>query len=164
MNNPVKIAEIARIRDQMRELCGDDDDLFMDMMEGESDLFTLVSRIHEQIARDHEMLAGIKERKATISERESRIKSRASASKTAIGALMRAGGITKLELPEVTYSVRDGRAGIEIVDSDAVPDEFCTFKKVPVKSKINESFDPNGPLPNWLTRTEPHDVVTGRVA
>jgi hypothetical protein len=164
MNSPVKMAEIARIRDEMRELCGDDDDLFMDMMEGESDIFAIASRIHEQIARDNEMLVGIKARIDTIKGREERVKNRASAGKAALGALMRAGGLTKLELPEVTYSVRLGKPGIEIVDPDAVPDEYCDFKRVPRKADINAAFDPSGELPNWLTRKEARDVVTGRTA
>lgn len=164
MNSPVKMAEIARIAEMLRPMCGEDDDLFADMLEGETDLHAVALRIHEQIARDNEMLAGIKARKEAISEREARIKARASASKEAIGALLRSVGLTKLELPEVTYSVRDGKPGIEIVDPDAVPDEYCDFKRVPRKADINAAFDPDGELPNWLTRKEARDVVTGRAA
>ena len=165
MRIDIKAAELRRAVEWFEIHYGDEDSDLKDIfLEGETDLHAIALRIHEQIARDHEMLAGIKERIATIRERESRIKARASASKEAIGALMRTAGVTKLELPEITYSVRYGKPGIEVADPEAVPDEFCDFKRVPRKADNNAAFDPDGELPNWLTRKAPHDIVTGRTA
>ena len=52
MNAHVQLAEIARIAEQLSVLCDDDEQLFHDMLQGESDIDRIVSRIHEQIARD----------------------------------------------------------------------------------------------------------------
>lgn len=162
MNLHIKAAEIARVSEMLAPMCDGDEQLFADMLEAETDLHSVALRIHEIIARDTETLIGIKDRKASINEREARIKARVATGKEAIGKLLRAAQIKKLELPEITYSVRDGKPGLDILDPEAVPDEFCTFKKVPSKTEINAAFDPDGDLPNWLSRTEPHDVVTGR--
>lgn len=155
-----RIAQTAAELDQL--LGGDDEQCFADMMVGETDIDHIVLRIHEQRARDLEMLVGIAERKAAITERQERIARRAEAAKMLIGKVLRAGRLPKLELPEVTYSVRLGNAGLKVVDPEAVPDEFQRIKREPDKTKINEAFDDAKNLPNWLVREPVRDVVTAR--
>lgn len=158
----IDLALIARIADELDTLCGDDDRLFHDMLQGESDIDHIVRRIHEQLARDAEMIAGITERQAALAERKGRIQARYDGGKALIGKVMRAGLLTKLELPEVTYSVRDGKSGLIVLNDDAVPDEFCTLVRKPVKATINEAFADAKELPNWLSRSLPKDMVTAR--
>lgn len=162
MNHLISRAQIQAMADKLAPLCDDDEQLLQDMLEGETDLISIVTRIHEQIARDNEMLAGIAERKRTLADRESRIKTRADRMKSEIGSLLRIAHLSKLELPEVTYSVRDGKPKLEVVDPQAVPDEYLTFKPQPNKTQINADFDPHGDLPNWLVRRDATDVVTAR--
>jgi hypothetical protein len=162
MNMLVTRAQIAAIAEQIAPMCDGDEQLLQDMLEGETDLISVASRIHEQIARDHEMLEGIKVRKAALAERESRIKARAERFKEQIGILLRVAHLSKLELPEVTYSVRDGKAKLAIVDPTAVPPEFCRHKLEPDKTSINEFYGEADSLPNWLVREPARDIVTGR--
>lgn len=162
MNAPIQMAEIARIAEQLDVLCGDDEQLFHDMLLGESDIDRIVSRIHEQIARDEEMLVGIRARQEAIAERKQRISDRVVASKAAIGKFLRAAQLAKLELPEVTYSVRAGKPSLRVVDPAAVPPELCRAKIEPDKTKINEEYAACDSLPNWLTREPARDVVTAR--
>lgn len=162
MNNFVKLAEIKRASEMLAPFCDGDEDLFHDMMLGESPVDIVAARIWEQVARDTEMLAGIKERKAAIAERQTRIEDRIAAGKRAIGQVLRAARLAKLELPEVTLSVRDGRSKLEIVTPEAVPAEYQRNKPEPDKTKINETFANDDALPNWLVRTPAVDVVTAR--
>lgn len=162
MNQHVKIAEIARVAEMLAPMCDGDEQLFADMMEGETDLHSVARRIHEIIARDTETLVGIKDRKEAIAEREARIKARVAAGKDAIGKLLRAAHLKKLELPEVTYSVRDGKPKLEIADANAVPAVFQRATYAPDKTAINEAFEDSDDLPNWLTRLPAKDIVTGR--
>lgn len=162
MNARFPLAQLARDAELLDGLCGDDERLFADMVEGETDLFRLVARAHEQIARDQEMLAGIADRKAALAEREARIKARVAGGKSFIGKALRASKLAKVELPEVTYSVRDGKPKLEIVNDDAVPDEFCTLVRKPLKTEINAAFADASELPNWLVREPARDVVTAR--
>lgn len=162
MNLSIQAAEIARIAEMLAPMCDSDEVLFHDMMTAESPIDRVISRIHETIARDGEMLAGIKERKDALAEREQRLKSRVATGKSAIGQLLRAASLPKLELPEITYSVRDGKPGLQVISDDAVPDGFCTFKRMPDKRAINEAYEGADNLPNWLVRTPAKDVVTGR--
>jgi hypothetical protein len=76
--------------------------------------------------------------------------------------ILRAAMIPKIELPEATYSVRDGKSSLKIVDVDAVPEAYCTMVRQPVKAAINEAFADASELPNWLVREAARDVVTAR--
>lgn len=163
MNAHFDLGRIARMADELDQLLGGDDErLFHDMLVGESDIDHVVTRIHEQLARDTEMLVGIKDRKAAIGERQERIERRVDAAKALIGKVLRAGRLNKLELPEVTYSVREGRPSLKVVDPAGVPEELTRIKREPDKAAINEEFGDVETLPNWLVRELPKDVVTAR--
>lgn len=162
MNAPIQMAEIRRIAEQLSVICDDDEQLFHDMLTGESDIDRIVQRIYDQMARDEEILAGIKLRMDAIAERKQRITARVAASKAAIGQFLRAAQLTKLELPEVTFSVRDGKPTLRVLSDDAVPEEYCTLVRKPVKAAINEAFEGETDLPNWLQREPARDVVVAR--
>lgn len=162
MNQFIPLRELAQDAEWLDELCGGDERLFADMMLGESNIDRIVARIHEQFARDDEMLAGIAERKRIIDERKKRIEQRRDAAKAMIGKALRIARLSKLELPEVTYSVRDGKAGLEVVDPAAVPEQFLVPKFAPDKRAINEAYEQSDDLPNWLVRTPAEDIVTAR--
>ena len=162
MNIVLERRQIAAVAEQIAPMCDGDDDLLHDMMTGETSIDWIVTRLHEQIARDTETLVGIKDRQAAIAERKARIEARIDKFKEQIGSLLRAARLTKLELPEVTYSVRDGKAKLDVVDPEAVPDDLTRTKREPDKAKINETFGDAEELPNWLVRSIPKDVVTAR--
>ena len=163
MNTHIDLSALAREAEALDEICGGDEQLFHDMLLGETSIDRIVSRIHEQVARDDEMLVGIAERQRVLAERKKRIEARRDGAKALIGKVLRIARLPKLELPEVTYSVRDGKPSLDVIDPAAVPDEYLTFTPVPNKVQINADFDPDGDLPNWLVRREAKDVVTGRV-
>lgn len=161
-NYAIKRAEIVRAAEMLAPYCDGDEQLFADMLEGETDLHSIVSELHEQIARAEEMLEGIALREADLKKRKQRLQERTTATKATIGSFLRAAGVKKLELPEATYSVRDGKPTLEVVSPDAVPDEFCAFVRKPNKTDINTAFADSDNLPNWLVRHPARDVVTAR--
>lgn len=158
----IQLAEIARIAEQLAVLCDDDERLFADMLEGETDLHGIINRLHNQIASDQELLAGITARQADLSERKRRLSDRVTATKAGIGQFLRAARQTKIELAEATYSVRDGKPTLRVVDPSAVPEEYSRAKIEPDKTAINEAFADAATLPNWLARDPARDVVTAR--
>jgi hypothetical protein len=162
LNLRLEADTIARIAEQLAPLCEGDEQCFADMMQGETNVDHLVRRIHEQVARDEETLVGIKERQDDLSGRKDRITRRRDAMKRGIGMLMRAARLNKLEIPEATYSIREGKPTLRVIDPDAVPDEYQRVKREPDKPKINEAFAQETSLPNWLTREEAQDVIVAR--
>lgn len=158
----VQLAEVARIAEQLAVLCEDDERLYADMLEGETDLHTITSRLHSQIASDTELLTGITARQAELAERKRRLSDRVTVTKAAIGQFLRAAKLPKIELPEATYSVRDGKPKLDVINPDAVPEVYTRTKAEPDKTKINEAFADADSLPNWLVREPARDVVTAR--
>ncbi len=160
--NPIKLNEWRRIADQLREACGDDETLFQDMIEGETYAIDVIARLHNERAEALELIEGIKSRENDLKARRTRLANREAAIKVAIGQVLRAVQLPKVELPEATYSVRDGKPRLEIVDADAVPSDYCVPKQVPDKTFINAEFADADELPNWLVRIEASDVITAR--
>lgn len=162
MNVHLQVAEIARAVEYIAPYCDGDEQLFLDMLEGETDLFGIVNRLHDQRMKDEGMVLGIKARQADLKERRERIEARAEALKDTIGKILRAAHLAKLELPEATYSVRDGKPKLVITDPAAVPAEYQRMKPEPDKTAINDAFTDAAILPNWLVREPARDVVTAR--
>lgn len=162
MNAHLDLRLLAIEAEQLDTLCGGDERLFHDMLLGETNIDRIVLRIHEQVARDEEMLAGIKERKAALADRQKRIELRRDNGKAFIGKALRIARLPKIELPEVTYSVRDGKPSLKVVDPNAVPDELTRFKREPDKAAINEIYADARDLPNWIVREPATDIVTAR--
>lgn len=162
MNAHLDLRLLAIEAEQLDTLCGGDKRLFHDMLLGETDIDRIVLRIHEQVARDEEMLAGIKERKAALADRQKRIELRRDNGKAFIGKALRIARLPKIELPEVTYSVRDGKPSLKVVDPNAVPDELTRVKREPDKAAINEIYASADNLPNWIVREPATDIVTAR--
>jgi hypothetical protein len=160
--HPIKLNEWRRIAENLREMCGDDEDLFADMVHGETNAVEVIARLHNDRAEALELIEGIKARESDLKARRTRLEARDKALKAAIGQVLRAVNLPKVELPEATYSVRDGKPRLEIVDIEAVPAGYLKFTPSPDKQQINADFDAEGELPNWLTRIVASDVVTAR--
>ncbi len=162
MNIQIQTAEIARIANALHEMCGDDERAYTDMLEGETDLHKLVDRLHDGIASDAGMVAGIKMRQGDLADRKSRIEARIEAQRGAVISLLQAGRVNKVELPEATYSLRDGKPKLSVLDDAAVPAEYQRTKVETDKTAINEAFADAVELPNWLSREAAKPVLTMR--
>lgn len=163
LNIHIEAQRITQVAAMLAPMCDGDEDLLHDMMQGETNVDWLVGFLHEKIARDGELIAGISQRQADLAARKKRLTERQAVTKEAIGKLLRAARLTKLELPEVTYSVRDGKPTLTVVDPDAVPGEFQRVKYEPDKAAINETYADADELPNWLVREPVSDVITARM-
>lgn len=161
MRDP-RLHELARIAAELDVLCDNDEALFADMMEGETDVHAYVQKLHDSRSEDQERIVGIKARMDELTARKQRYEVREAATKAAIGKVLRVTLLPKIELPEATYSVRDGKPTLKVVDPEAVPDELQRVKREPDKPKINEKFADAADLPNWLVREPARDVVTAR--
>lgn len=162
MNAAVQLAEIQRIATELDTLCGDDELLFLDMLEGETDLHGIIGRLHQRLAADQELVAGITERAADLAERKKRLSARIDATKAALGKFLRAAKLPKIEIAEATISVRDGKPNLEVVNPDAVPEALTRIRREPDKTAINAAYADADSLPNWLARTEATDIITVR--
>lgn len=159
---PIELAEIKRIAEFLREACGDDELAYVSMLEGETNAFEALELTHRSIQADEELLEGIAKRQQELAARKSRIESRRDAKRKAMGQILRAAGLKRAELVEATVSVRDGKAKLVVNDPEAVPEEYTRVKREVDKASVNAAFADAESIPNWLSRSDPQDVISIR--
>lgn len=155
MNAPLRMdlitREIGHIAEQLLAVCGGDDRLYADMLEGETDINAVCSKLLAMIETEEGYRNALTEQMAVRKERRDACDARIETMKAALLKLMGAAMLPTIRLPEATLSRRDVPAKLKPIDAAAVPEQFCTVKYVPSMEKINETFNVDGALPNWLS-------------
>lgn len=137
-------AELAgQIRAALAE--HEDEELFIDCIEGETRLFELVDRIMEDDAEDDARIAAIKIRQDDLRERKARLEKRQKVRRSIVQAALDTAGIRKLERAEYTASLRAVPPGVEIIDPDALPDALVHIKREADKTAIKKALG-EGPV------------------
>lgn len=143
--------EIAQVADQLLALCGGDDRLYADMLEGETDINAACSKLLEMIETEEGVFQALTDQMGKRKQRRDASEARIETMKAAIQKIMGAGMVKTIKLPEATLSLRPVSAKLKIVDPDAVPEQFTVSTSKPSLTKINETYNVDGALPNWLT-------------
>lgn len=155
--------QVANVMDMLAGIGVDDDDrLVIDTLEGETDLFAMLSKLLAQVEDDEGHVAALKEqidaRKFRIEAAQSRIER----ARLMIGRLMDFAQQDKIVLPEATLSRRSVKSKLEIADKNAVPRELQREKLEPDKALIDARYADADTLPNWLTRIPATKSITVR--
>lgn len=140
MNSHVQIklakAQIGGVLEALNHFLSDDDEaLKLDMLEGETSLNEIVSRLLADNEDDEGTIAALDAQVDVRAIRKERLGNRIDARKKAIGSLMDCAQITKLPLPEATLSLRTLKGRPKIISPDELPDDFLT-EVVTVKANM----------------------------
>lgn len=161
MNIHIERVHIERMAAAVRSEYPDDDQLLLDCLEGQTQLFELASSLLGALETEEANEAALC---SQIELRQSRLKKarmRQTKIRQLLAELMKIADLGRLALPEATLSLREGKAALTIPDKTAVPETFVqTIRKID-KRKINEEFA-DRQLPNWLSRTTPSPILTVR--
>jgi hypothetical protein len=142
---------MLHLRDQFEE----DEQLKLDTLEGETDLFELVGKLLDRIEGEDGTIAALSEQIGDRQARKLRATGRKDAYREAVMSLMQCAQLEKLTLPEATLSLRDTAAKLAVNDADAVPEEYSVQSWKPSMDAIKAAFSVDTEeLPNWL-RVEP---------
>jgi hypothetical protein len=135
--------QVAAVVTHLRDMLGEepDEQLLADSLEGETDLFEMSRKILEWIEREEGDQVALKTQMEERQMRKKRSEERTKAHRSTLMALMETAGLDKLKLPEATLSIRQVPPKPIITDEDAVPDEFCKFKKSPDMAAIRAEMD-----------------------
>lgn len=142
MRTDITRQQIAAIVAMIEAEVGDDDQLLLDTLEGQTDLFEVTSRLLRQCEDDEGIVAALDQQMNARKDRKARANARIEARRNAIAALMETAGIDKLPLPEATVSFRKIEPKVIVIDPDSVPDEYCTFVRKPDLKLIREASPP----------------------
>lgn len=126
-----------------------DEQLKLSMIEGETELFEVVSALLAENEDDDGLITALDEQVDVRSIRIERAKARIEARKKAIISLMDSVRETTLKLPEATLSLRTLKARPKVVDAAELPDEFVTIETVRKTNMdaIQAAFERGQPIP-----------------
>lgn len=114
----------------------EDEDLRRDMLEGETDAFSVLSRLLN-IERDADSMSkAVASRVSDLQARKARAEKRKDMARALMLRVMQAAGIQKAPLAEATVSVGKGRDSVEVTDESLLPDNVVRIVRTPDKKLI----------------------------
>lgn len=134
--------QVGAVATMLRDVLTEDERLYLDTLEGETDLNECIRQLLDKIEEDEGIQAALAEQIADRAARKARAAERVKHNREAIQALLDCAGLDKLQLPEATLSVRKVPPKAIVTDPDALPDEYCTFVRKPNMTAIKEAETP----------------------
>jgi hypothetical protein len=131
----------------------EDEALRADMIEGETDLLSVMARVLDHQQEAASMVDAMKSRRSDLSERISRYERRSDAMRTLMLNLMSAADQTKITLPEATISMTKGRDAVEIIDINALPQGFYSLERKADRTAIGAALKAGEAIPGAALRT-----------
>tara|TARA_R110002110_G_scaffold292411_1_gene506495 strand:+ start:178 stop:663 length:486 start_codon:yes stop_codon:yes gene_type:complete len=143
----IKFEEISAMSDQIRMITGDDQDTFLDTLDGETDAMEIMGKLVEERteAAAHEI--AMRDLAATYSVRAKRLSARQDAISLGIGQLMDAMGETKIKHPIATISRTKARWSANITDADQIPSQLMNVTTKPDMAAIKKQMDQGESVP-----------------
>lgn len=155
MNQHVAIrtakVDIQRVVASLKLCPGFDDDerLTLDMLEGETELNEIVSKLLEENEADEGLIEALKAQVEVRKVRRERVEARIEARKSAIVSLMDCAQLRKLPLPEATISIRTLMPRPKVMDAEQLPDAFVILETIrkPDTEAIAVAVEQGVPIP-----------------
>jgi len=131
--------QVQALLNEHPELIGDEE-LKIDMLQGSTDFYELVEKIHRNIMENTALLHGLHELVDGLNKRKTALGSRIDFQRALIKRLMEAADQRSIDLPAAKISLGKSPAKVIITDESAIPDEFVRVKREPNKTAIKEAL------------------------
>lgn len=143
----------------------DDEDLFLDTLDGETDVIDIVDMLIEQAHEAEALASAIKAREQALKVRRERLEKRVEVARDGIVKVLAAADLKKLERPSATVSRRAGSVSVEIFDGLEIPTQLLTEKITysPDKKAIKAMLEAGEVVPGARLTTG-QETLTMRVA
>lgn len=134
----------------------EDEILLADMIEGETDAHEFLRSIETKRREAVTMAGALAININGLNERRERFSRREQAMRNLAFKVMEVANIRKIEMPEATYSLRNGTPKVIITDETLLPDVLCRINREPDKTKIKELLTNGSPVRGAeLSNSEP---------
>ena len=138
----IKFEEIREMADHIRLLTGDDQDTFLDTLDGETDAMDILGKlIQERTECSLPMRQPLKSLAATYTARAKRLSAKQEALSITIGHLLDAMGQTKIQHALGTVSRTKPRKKVVVVDPHDIPSQLTTVTVKPDMAAIKKQMD-----------------------
>lgn len=137
-----ELREVAPLIAALRDLCGDDEQAFLDTLEGEADVNTAASRVVRWMLEQEANAHACKELAAVYAARASMFSARQEKAKGALLDLLNELGVKSMPLPEASLTAKATPPKL-IGDVDAVhlPEHLRRTSYAPDKAAIKAELD-----------------------
>lgn len=137
-----EVRETAPLIASLRELCGDDEQAFLDTLEGEADINAAASRVVRWMLEQEANASTCKELAAVYVARASMFSSRHDKAKGALLDLLNELGVKSMPLPEASLTAKATPPKlIGEVDAANLPDHLRRTSYAPDKAAIKAELD-----------------------
>lgn len=143
----IKYDEIRRFADSIREICGDDEDTFLDTLDGETDAVDVLGKLIEERLEVLGYEATNKELAEQYKRRADKMASKADAINQQMKHLLNAMGVKKVNHALATVSITKPRWSVEVVDEAQVPTQLKITTTKPDLRAIRKILDDGEPVP-----------------
>ena len=142
-----KFEEIRELSDQIRLYTDDDQDTFLDTLDGETDVMDILGKLIQERSECAAYEIAAKELAKTYANRAKRLSAKQDAISITIGQLMDAMGETKIQHPLATISRTKARWSVRIVDQHDIPSQLTTVAVKPDLVAIKKQMDQGETVP-----------------
>jgi len=140
---------IAAIRETVRAIDPDDDDLLIGMIEGETDAGELLDDLLEMEATAQAHITANKERIKQLSERNARLDAKGNAARAGMQNVLDATGLRKMERASATVSLRAVPPKVEGEDMTNLPESCVRVTYAPDRTAIKKALESGETIPGW---------------
>jgi len=112
-------------RERLREAYPDaDDDTLKDTLEGLTNLSEILAEVLRSVLADEDFVEALRKRIWDMQARCHRLAERARKKRELVSQVMDDAEIKRLDEPDFTVSLRDGRPPLEVLDEEKIPEAY----------------------------------------
>ena len=137
----INYEEIRRMSDNIRAMVGDDEDCFLDTLDGETDAMDVLGKLIQERQEIQANEAAVKDLAKTYQERAARLNAKADAISQTIGHLLDAIGSKKVAHPLATVSRTKARQSVLVTNPEEIPTQLTKTKRSPDLVAIREQLE-----------------------
>jgi hypothetical protein len=143
----IKFEDIRNMADQIRLMTGDDQDTFLDTLDGETDAMDILGKLIQERTECSIYEGSVKELAATYTARAKRLSAKQDAISQTIGQLLDAMGETKVQHELATVSRTKPRWSVRIEDEAEVPSQMMKVTTRPDVAAIKKQMEQGETVP-----------------
>ena len=137
----INYEESRRMSDNIRAMVGDDEDCFLDTLDGETDAMDVLGKLIQERQEIQANEAAVKDLAKTYQERAARLNAKADAISQTIGHLLDAFGAKKVAHPLATVSRTKARQSVFVTNPEEIPTQLTKVKRSPDLAAIKEQLE-----------------------
>ena len=127
--------------DNIRAMVGDDEDCFLDTLDGETDAMDVLGKLIQERQEIQANEVAVKALAKTYQERAARLNAKADAISQTIGHLLDAIGSKKVAHPLATVSRTKARQSVLVTNPEEIPTQLTKTKRSPDLVAIREQLE-----------------------